>query len=361
MYVGTSGISNNNNPTFPTQAEQPTNDFPIFHQEDDSNIDRRSSHDTLKSQISSSLMSKSNKNRNQSTRLSSKFPSSFNDDVIEEDLRKSLFQSKNSSIRKSSLNSEKPLDSSIFLEDELRSVSDQFSEPVISFTSLISDNETLASDRHSLQEEILRKDRNSQELEMKLENLQRQLIEITNENKVLSQKLSSSNQSQYIDNEMRDKLLINVQNAKRMENEMKSLQYYVEALQKEVLRLKEEKSKSTDKIKNENPEEAINEIKVNRLKTQYESLQCEYVRKEKECEELTERMKSCLNECNETREKATNEALRKRADEMLKEIEENKIFIRELQHQVDMYREKFMKGILFIRFRDGILHHHHFL
>jgi molecular chaperone GrpE (heat shock protein) len=125
--------------------------------------------------------------------------------------------------------------------------------------------------------------------------------------------------------------------------------------------LKEEKSKATDKIKNENPEEAINEIKVNRLKTQYESLQCEYVRKEKECEELTERMKSCLNECNETREKATNEALRKRADEMLKEIEENKIFIRELQHQVDMYREKFMKGILFIRFRDGILHHHHFL
>jgi hypothetical protein len=60
-------------------------------------------------------------------------------------------------------------------------------------------------------------------------------------------------------------------------------------------------------------------------------------------------MKNCLNECNDSREKATNEALRKRAEEMLIQIEENKIFIRELQNQVDMYREKFMKGKVFPR------------
>lgn len=59
---------------------------------------------------------------------------------------------------------------------------------------------------------------------------------------------------------------------------------------------------------------------------------------------MVERMKKSLDECKGDKEKAENEALRNRADELIAEIADYKIFIKEVQEQVDMYREKFMKG-----------------
>lgn len=210
-------------------------------------------------------------------------------------------------------------------------------------SSLLSDNESLASDRLKFQEELLNKDKICNQMEEKLDTLQTQLVGVSNENKAMAHRLSD--QENNVEKELKDKLSSYVHSAKKMDNEMKSLQCYVETLQKEVARLKQEKSKDAVKPPNDTPEEAINEIKFNRIKTQYETLQCEYQKKEKECEDLTTRMKVCLSDCNESREKATNEALRKRAEEMVKEIEENKIFIRELQRNVEVYREKFMKGM----------------
>lgn len=211
--------------------------------------------------------------------------------------------------------------------------------------SIAKDHESLESDHFRLQQEFLNKESKFEDMEKKLETLQTQLIDQSTENKAMAHRLSRESD---VEHELQEKLRSYALSAKKMGSEMTGLQDYVEALRQEVVRLKEEnenRSKNSPADCKDDPEDAIHEIKFNRLKTQFEHLQCQYVKKEKQCEDLTARMKNCLTQCdNISREKATNEALKKRADDLLKEIDGNKVFILELQEQVDTYREKYMKG-----------------
>lgn len=213
------------------------------------------------------------------------------------------------------------------------------------FNTLIKEHESLEEDRFHLQQECLNKDTKCDDMERKLETLQTQLIDKSTENKLLACRLS---QESDVEAELRNKLRSYATSAIKMNSDMKALHDYVDALRQEVCRLKHEKMEKSQKSvckDKDDPEDAIHEIKLKRLKTQFEQLQCEYLQKQKQCEDLTERMKNCLTECdNNSREKAINEALKKRADDLLKEIDENKVFIYELQDQVEMYRAKYMKG-----------------
>lgn len=211
--------------------------------------------------------------------------------------------------------------------------------------SLINEHESLEHDRFQLQQECLNKETKCDDMERKLETLQTQLIDKSTENKALAHRLSRESD---VEAELRDKLKSYATSAIKMNSDMTALHDYVEALRQEVCRLKQEKIEKSKKSVcdgRDDPEDAIHEIKFKRLKTQFEHLQCQYMQKEKQCDELTTRMKNCLSECdNNSREKVINEALKKRADDLLKEIDENKVFIYELQDQVEMYRDKYMKG-----------------
>lgn len=212
--------------------------------------------------------------------------------------------------------------------------------------SILQEYETLHKSHRQLQEELLIKEKKFDDMSKKLDTLRSQL----NRQQSAEIKTASSAAKSDVEHELHEKLRGYAQSAKQMDSEMRGLQEYVEALRLEVARLRKESAekaskKSDDKEKKVNPDESIAAIKLDRLTTQFEHLQAEYAKKEKQCEELTEKMKNCLDECgNASREKATNETLKTRADNLVREIDENKIFIGELQSQVDMYRDKYMKG-----------------
>lgn len=90
--------------------------------------------------------------------------------------------------------------------------------------------------------------------------------------------------------------------------------------------------------------ETANVKKLKCLQNQYATLQGEYCRKEKESKDLADRLQKFLEACEGDKEKAENKALRTRAGELESEINDLKVFIKELQEQVDSYREKFLKG-----------------
>lgn len=59
---------------------------------------------------------------------------------------------------------------------------------------------------------------------------------------------------------------------------------------------------------------------------------------------MTERLKTFLEGCDDVKERVENELLRKRAEQSISEIDDYKIFIKELQSQIDNNKCKFMKG-----------------
>lgn len=221
----------------------------------------------------------------------------------------------------------------------------------------LDDYEDLEDDRFQLQQEILSKDLTLQDLESKLEKMQCKLLDMCQENKSMAQKLGKS-QSVKSQQEMNDKLNLQVENATKLSSSIEKLSAHLNDLRNELAGLKKEK-----KIAFEMGRSSMTEAdgfrpktcpckgdddtrKVKVLESQYLNLQTEYCRKEKQCKEMIERMKNLIDSSNDDKERAVNEALKKRADEMVEEINDNKVFIRELQQQVDVYRDKFMKGEL---------------
>lgn len=219
----------------------------------------------------------------------------------------------------------------------------QFSE------SLLSDYETLENDRFKLQQEILCKDSELQELEEKFELMQCKVLKMYQENKTMAQKLNESQNAEK-QQEMKEKLKSQVENATQLSLSIEKMSANMSELRNELDRLKKEKKIAfeleveEDSRSKKCPCKDDDSRKVKLLESQYLNLQSDYCRRGKECKEMVERMKNLLESDNDDKERAVNEALKKRADEMVEEINDNKVFIRELQQQVDVYREKFMKG-----------------
>lgn len=231
--------------------------------------------------------------------------------------------------------------------------------------SMLADYENLEEDRFSLQQEILSKDLTLQELETKFEMMQCKLLKMCQENKAMAQQLEGSQNAKH-QQEMNVKLNSQVKNATKLSNSIENLSSHLKDLRNELACLKKEKQIAFDMQKDLKSSLSVNDMtakkdyessrpktcpckggdsrKAKLLESQYLNLQSEYCRKEKQCKDMMERMKNLLESNNEDTERAVNEALKKRADEMVAEINDNKVFIRELQQQVDVYREKFMKG-----------------
>lgn len=236
--------------------------------------------------------------------------------------------------------------------------------------SLLSDNESLDQDRFELQEELLKKDQVLHDLEDKVGILQCQLINICHENESTSNQMTTS-QSCYESDKSDVKLKMNSVMAKteKLTRGYKHLESNLSELRLEINSVKNEKKiafdlqqeisgsapcseiKSTDDCASSRlkpspcisgDDQIAKKMKV--LQCQYSNLQSEFCRKEKECKETTDRMKKCLANCNNDNERAENEALKHRADELVTEINDYKVFIAELQEQVDIYRNKFMKA-----------------
>ena len=208
--------------------------------------------------------------------------------------------------------------------------------------------ETLEEDRFSLQREILFKDEMLQELEQKLEATQCQILRMCQENQSMTRKLHES-QTEACRKQLNTKLNAQVEKATKLSCTIEKLSTNLNNLRCELDTLKEEKKISIN-FQNYSkptfrtcPGTSEDSRKLKLFESKYSNLQNEFCQREKQYKEMTERMKHFLNNCDDEKEQAVNEGLKKRAHEMALEISENKVFIEELQEQVAIYRDKFMK------------------
>lgn len=244
--------------------------------------------------------------------------------------------------------------------------------------ALLTDNEALESDRYKLQEELLYKDDTLQAMEEKLQKMQCQLLNILHDNKNLAMKTSASKLSDHeCDSKSKLKSVINntdklKSNIKQLESKLGELRLEMNSLRKErkvALEFRETPScisfDTEPKLTSDSQTrpktcpcdigENQNASKLKNLQSQYGNLQIEYCRKEMECKEMAQRMKKFIDKCGNDKERAENQALKARADEMVAELDDYKVFNKELQQQVDSYREKFMKGEVSLNFCELVL------
>lgn len=212
----------------------------------------------------------------------------------------------------------------------------------------LDDYENLEADRYSLQREILNKDAALNDLERKLETTQSQLLKMCQENQLMTQKLKESQGT--CQKDLNTKLTTHVEKATKLSCSIEKLSSNLGHLRSELDGLKNEKKIAFDLNESEKRRPKTSTCptddarKLKHLESQYTNLQIEYCQREKQYIEMMDRMKGLLDKCDDDRERAVNEALKTRADEMVNEINDNKVFIKELQEQVENYREKFLKG-----------------
>lgn len=206
-----------------------------------------------------------------------------------------------------------------------------------------------------LQKEVNCKDRRLEALHDEVEKLHCQLGKVCQENRCMAEKVSKQKGSS--PGELKCQLQAMVTNAGILSSHMQDMESTLSELRCEMENLKKEQKVSVD-FKSKsciepipcatkppcNFSETANIKKLKCLQNQYATLQGEYCRKEKESKDLADRLKTFLDSCEGDKDKAENSALRTRAGELESEIDDLKVFIKELQEQVDSYREKFMKG-----------------
>lgn len=181
-----------------------------------------------------------------------------------------------------------------------------------------------------------------------------QLEKVCQENKSMATKAGQLKESS--PSELRSQLKAMVTNAEILSSHMQDMESTLSELRCEMESLRKEKKASVNfkascSESNVCPTKApctfserANIKKLKCLQDQYATLQGEYCHKEKESKDLADRLKKFLESCEGDKNKAENSALRTRAGELESEINDFKVFIKELQEQVDSYREKFMKG-----------------
>jgi hypothetical protein len=237
--------------------------------------------------------------------------------------------------------------------------------------AILSDNNYLEEDRCHLQKEVLVREESIEDLQSKLEQMQCQLIKLCHDNKSMAEKLTKSADSG-CKQEIKCQVMTITSNTTKLASNVKQLEAHLCELRQELCRLKKERQMTLDvkeakenlseqrvafvgddekvatgarpKTCPKNVGETLTDLKLKHIQSQYLNLQMEFCRKERECREMAERMKKNFEQCSGDKEKSENEALKARADELVSEIDDYKVFIKELQEQVDSNREKFMKG-----------------
>lgn len=225
--------------------------------------------------------------------------------------------------------------------------------------TFLNENDFLENDRYKLQEKLLSKDCELEQLQRN-ECLQCQILKINSANKIMTENIAQSETHSSVsecESEVRSKVYSVVSKSDELSTSMQLLEAQVCQLSHELQQVQKERKIAFDLKKkvsqstncrpktspcNDNDNQTTSKLK--NLQSQYTNLQIEFCRKERQCKDMAEQMKKYNGDCNEDNERIVNEALKKRADTLVGEIEDYKVFINELQEQVDLYRNKFMTG-----------------
>lgn len=213
---------------------------------------------------------------------------------------------------------------------------------------LMSENEALEEERFNLQEHVLQRDDSICDLHNRMSCLQQQVDKLSRTNDMIACQLQESNRINEENEKLKERLEYCNKNANYLSTNLQKTESHMKELRSEINCIKKDKEflnefgaagsqqKCTD--------DDSNNDKVKCIQDQYELLLQEYCKKDNEHKEMTNRLKKCLKNNESDLEKAENEALRKESEKLISEIEDYRILIRELQAQIDLYRDKFMKA-----------------
>lgn len=204
------------------------------------------------------------------------------------------------------------------------------------FDSVLADAKVVEEDNCRLQECSLQKDKSLSEIEDKVRNMHEQMNTLINENQMLSSKLKNSEKSSEDGEKMR-KIL----------NNSKALAGNVQRMEGYLKQLREEFEASKFNSESENVRAVTHgdcEKKVKMLDCKYKNLLQKFCSKNEECNDVTKRLHNVLKTIENSTEQAENEMLKSQAERLMQEIEDFQNMIRELQYQVSLYRDKFLKA-----------------
>lgn len=201
----------------------------------------------------------------------------------------------------------------------------------------INEYEQLEEDRYHLQECVLTKEQNLSDVENQVQMLNEQMTSLIKENQMLTEKLKESEKS----SDDADKLRTILNNSKALSANIQRMEDYLKRLREEF-----------EASKNSNDNELMKRArasgdcgkKVQELECKYKNLLQKYCSKNEECNNLTTRLQNTLKTIENSTEQAENETLKEEAQRLMTEIVDYKTMIHELQFQINLYRDKFMKA-----------------
>lgn len=227
--------------------------------------------------------------------------------------------------------------------------------------TLLSDNESLESDRFKLQEKLFEKEETLQYVEAKIAKLQCQLIKMCRDNQEMTGQLKQSQgtKTAAVPQYIKSKLDSYIDNTAKLSCNIKTLESHMCELRNELNCLKKEKttaeeclsqSKSFVRIESkvdcrESSQTSDDQCAamLRKLEALCLSLQMEVCQKDNQIKEMAKRLENVSVGCDDN-EHVTTATLKQHIAAQNQEIDCQKIFISELQNQLGMFQEKFMKG-----------------
>jgi hypothetical protein len=184
-------------------------------------------------------------------------------------------------------------------------------------------------------------------LQEKIENMQDQMCKLCEENQQMAMKFTSSVQSD-TENELKSKLENYAANAEKLSCNIKKMEDYLKKLKNEMYCMENEQkcceeSPKCDEVAPPKLPADLNK-QMNKLQSKYLHLLDDYCDKDKKLKDVSERLQKIVATNEASKEQAENEMLRREADRLICETEDYKVLMNELQSQVDLYRNKFLKG-----------------
>jgi chromosome segregation ATPase len=214
---------------------------------------------------------------------------------------------------------------------------------------LMSENEALEDERFNLQETVLERDDSICDLHRRMSCLQHQVDKLSRANNMIACQLEETQRVNEENEKLKERLDYCTKNANYLSNNLQKTESHMKELRSEINCIKKDKEFLNEfgaggsQQQNCTDDDSKND-KVKCLQDQYEQLLQEYCKKDNEHKEMTCRLKKCLKNNESELEKVENEALKKESEKLISEIEDYRILIKELQTQIDLYRDKFMKA-----------------
>jgi chromosome segregation ATPase len=202
--------------------------------------------------------------------------------------------------------------------------------------NILANAESFEQERSQLKDCVLSKEKSLTRLEDQLKDMYEKMEALINENKTLTKKLESSEKS----GEDSVQLQQIFHNSQALAKDIKNMEKYLALLRDE---LNTAKASSETDIKR-TIQHGDCDKKLKKLDCSYKNLLQKYCSKNEECNEITKRLHNVLKTMENNTDQAENEMLKSQAERLMQEIEDYQNMIQELQYQVSLYRDKFLKA-----------------